>query len=144
MKQTWYQADTEPPFWCSTTKHNLDKDPDVDQDVKEDIWCDTEECVDSTEDQLGTSHLDEQVEWTPAKVCSPHMVTTGLLKKLGLKRDPAGHVTAGYIAQELKPSAVPIVIDTGCSISVTPFIEDFVMELQPTQEDVMQGLNDLV
>ena len=100
--------------------------------------------IDTSEDHLVTSHKDEQIEWTPAKVRQAHVATIGLLEKLGLKRNPTGCGTASYIAQEIKPSAVPIVIDTGCSISVTPFIEDFVTELQPAQEDAMQGLNDSV
>ena len=105
---------------------------------------DTRECVNMSETHFVASPADEHFEWTSAKVRQAHVATIGLLDKLGLKRDPTGCSAASYIAQEIKPSAVPIVIDTGCSISVTPFVEDFVTELQPAQEDAMQGLNDSV
>ena len=122
-QETLYQPETKSTFWYDTEQHDLDEEPEVDQDVEEDIWYDTKECVDTSEDQLTVSHMAQQIEWTPAKVRQAHVTTIGLLEKLGLKRNPAGHSTAGYIAQELKPSAVPIIIDAGCSISVTPFLK---------------------
>ncbi len=39
---------------------------------------------------------------------------------------------------------VPIVIDTGCSMSITPFIEDFVTDIEPLEELEMHGLTDSV
>ena len=142
-RETRYQPETESTFWYDTNQHDLDE-PEDDPDVESDVWYDTQGCVDKSEDHLVDTFVDEYIEWTPAKVRRAHVATIGLLDKLGLKRNPTGCGAVSYIAQEIKPSAVPIVIDTGCSISVTPFVEDFVTELQPAQEDAMQGLNDSV
>ena len=40
--------------------------------------------------------------------------------------------------------SVPIVIDTGCSMSITPFLDDFTTELRSAQDESMQGLKDSV
>ena len=73
------------------------------------------------------------------------MAATGLLDKMGLSRDSTKpYNSACFIVQDIQPGAVPLVMDTGCSISVTLFLEDFAFELQPAQEDSMQGLKDSV
>ena len=73
------------------------------------------------------------------------VASTGLLDKIGKQRDDGRPCsTAGYVMQDVQSGAVPIVIDTGCSISVTPFFEDFASESQPAEEEVMQGLKDAV
>jgi hypothetical protein len=45
-----------------------------------------------------------------------------------------------YLAQGVFRGDVPIVIDTGCSHSVTPFIEDFTGPITPILDDTMGGL----
>ena len=141
--ETWHCPEQESTFWYDTEQDDLDNHED-DPDVETDVWSNTQECVNMSETHFAAPPAGECFEWTSAKVRQVHVATIGLLDKLGLKRDPTGCSVASYIAQEIKPSAVPIVIDTGCSISVTPFVEDFVTELQPAQEDAMQGLNDSV
>ena len=39
---------------------------------------------------------------------------------------------------------MPIVIDTGCSVSLTPFLEDFITEIGPSQVSEMLGIADSV
>ena len=48
--------------------------------------------------------------------------------------------TQAHLVNDSSQSQVPIVINTGCSISVTPFLSDFVTVLTPPQEDSMTGL----
>ena len=49
-----------------------------------------------------------------------------------------------YLTQVAHRSDVPIVLDTGCSISVTPFEEDFCSELTQASEQEMCRLNSSV
>ena len=44
----------------------------------------------------------------------------------------------GYVAQQAE---VPVIIDTGASISLTPIITDFVGEIHPAELDSLQGLS---
>ena len=44
----------------------------------------------------------------------------------------------------MRTEDVPIATDTGCSLSVTPFRNDFVGELEPSNEKEMVGLKDSV
>ena len=40
----------------------------------------------------------------------------------------------------LTPDMVPLVIDTGASVTITPFQTDFITPLQPIQQTTIQGI----
>lgn len=40
----------------------------------------------------------------------------------------------------LTPDMVPLVIDTGASVTITPFQTDFITPLQPVQQTTIQGI----
>ncbi len=66
-----------------------------------------------------------------------------LLKELHYERSYSPIAYEGaYLVDDSHRSDVPVVFDTGCSFSVTPFIEDFVSELEHTDVSELTGLTD--
>ena len=70
------------------------------------------------------------------------VATTVLLEDLGIhcNRQSGPSVAEAYL-QDHHRRDVPIALDTGCSLSVSPFLEDFTTELTPTPDGEMRGLN---
>ena len=66
------------------------------------------------------------------------------MKELNAPRDPFGEYKGAYLLGNLRRTDVPIVIDTGASFSLTPFMENFVSPLEPADTDSMSGLADSV
>ena len=65
-----------------------------------------------------------------------------LLEDLGIHRNmQSGSSVAEACLQDHHRRDAPIVLDTGCSHSVSPFLEDFTTELTPTPDGEMRGLN---
>ena len=66
-----------------------------------------------------------------------------LLKELHYERSYSPIAYEGaYLVDDSHRSDVPVVFDTGCSFSVTPFIENFVSELEHTDVSELTGLTD--
>ena len=124
----WFDTEQEATFWC-----------DVDQHDEEDTWHDAQECARDEPELKQVRNLSD------VKVLKAFVASTKLLDQLGHNRSPAEpYSTSGFVVQNEQSLTVPMVIDTGCSISVTPFKEDFVTDIEPTQEDSMKGLKDSV
>ena len=62
-----------------------------------------------------------------------------ILKDVQIDRPPRSECQAGYIANSTGEN-IPIVFDTGCSFSLTPFHNDFTGPLSKTQIEEMKGL----
>ena len=76
---------------------------------------------------------------------SSFVVATDILEKLGIVGDQAQPFgTSGLIVHKIWHETVPIIIDAGCLISVTPFRDHFTDKPKPTQEETMQELKDSV
>ena len=75
-----------------------------------------------------------------------YVLTLELLEGLGFssEREDDDQLAGAFISADPRHGDVPIVIDTGCSHSVTPFLEDFSSELEPTANSQMNGLKDSV
>ena len=72
-----------------------------------------------------------------------YIATTAVLAELSmpiLGAEP--ELSIAYLASH--HGNVPIVLDTGCSMSITPFEEDFVGEITPVKGGEMHGLTDSV
>ena len=72
-----------------------------------------------------------------------------VLEELDLKvhRPLTGRVNGGVYNMQndsTKNWNVPIIIDSGCSISLTPFMEDFVTPLEPASVEEMEGIGNKV
>ena len=76
------------------------------------------------------------------RVARAHMLATDLLTGLGVTRSHA-HRAEAYLADD-KETDLPIVFDTGCSLSVSPFKSDFVGDLEEPDVNDMRGLSDSV
>ena len=138
-RHKWYTPPSEFTFWYDTTQYVSDA-----SDLDVEIWHNT---VQYAQEQIEHKLMSLMLlfELKTHVVRDAFVAATGLLEKMGLSRDSTKpYSISGFIVQEVQPGTVPIVIDTGCSISVTPFLEDFASELQPAQEDSMQGLKDSV
>ena len=74
-----------------------------------------------------------------------HMATIGLLLGLGISvtNTPQGNLSEAYLSHD-NQSELPVVFDTGCSLSVTPYESDFITALEEPDVDVMKGLSDSV
>ena len=79
---------------------------------------------------------------TPAVLVS-YVHTIRHLQSLGLPTPDIekANITSAHLANT-EGLNVPIVIDTGCSFSVTPFIDDFIERPQPTEHKEMGGMAD--
>lgn len=53
-------------------------------------------------------------------------------------------ISGTYLAEREQGREIPVVIDTGCSFSLTPFMSDFVTDLSPSEQEEMSGLSDSV
>lgn len=72
-----------------------------------------------------------------------YVSTHVLLDELGLQsRHSTGVLAEGYLSQNSHRGDIPIVLDTGCSLSVSPFIEDFTSDLELMSDSKMHGLSD--
>ena len=70
------------------------------------------------------------------------VAATGLVKALGVERASNISQKGAYLTDNQHRSDVPIVIDSGSSISVTPFIDDFTSNLTESDIPSLQGLTD--
>ena len=68
------------------------------------------------------------------------IATADLLRDVQFERPPDAAFKAGYIMQS-DGEMTPIVFDTGCSFSLTPFFSDFTQPLEKTEVDNMKGLS---
>ena len=76
---------------------------------------------------------------------SAYCATADALKDTHLHLKTAPHeLSAAYLINDQAHLDVPIIFDTGCSVSLTPFQEDFVTELDTTDCREMAGLADSV
>ena len=84
--------------------------------------------------------------WTKRGLAG-HVSTTTLLRELNLTPDEASPSTMRretcLLQQETMPDT-PIALDSGCSVSITPHLEDFVGDLRNTNDKEMHGLSDSV
>ena len=80
-----------------------------------------------------------------AAVVQAHMATIDLLDGLGISvtKTPHSNLSEAYLSNN-DNSELPIVFDTGCSLSVTPYEGDFITALEEPDVDVMKGLSDTV
>ena len=69
-----------------------------------------------------------------------------MLKDLGTPdmRVDAPVISEACLTHKGHRGDIPIVLDAGCSTSVTPHAEDFMSPIEPCKEEVMHGLNDSV
>ena len=78
------------------------------------------------------------------KVNCPRMANIaamGLCEELGITRQEGRRMQQScYLLDNTHRSDVPIVIDSGSSMSVTPFLEDFITDLEKSDVDDLQGL----
>jgi hypothetical protein len=89
------------------------------------------------------SQLNKRVLTSTHLLC--YVATVRLLEDLEEHNHEHHQVVGGaYIATDQQHSNIPIVIDSSCSFSVTPFLEDFTRALKSTAETKMTGLSDLV
>ena len=72
------------------------------------------------------------------------IAATSLLNEMNLPRKPSGIQSGAYLTENFRSWEVPIVIDTGASFSLTPFVEDFVDVLEDPDISEMHGLSDSV
>ena len=75
---------------------------------------------------------------------SAFIAATALLDELEWRRPSGSRYEGAYLADNHHRCDVPIVFDTGCSFSITPFQDDFVTELEDTDVAEMTGLTDKV
>jgi len=82
---------------------------------------------------------------TDTTVVQAHMATVDLLHGLGISvtNTPHSNLSEAYLAHD-DSNELPIVFNTGCSLSVTPFESDFISALEEPDVDVMKGLSDSV
>ena len=82
---------------------------------------------------------------TEVSVLQSLIMTADLLKEHGLSDIlPSEKGYHGFISQDHDQDRMPIVIDTGCSFSLTPNRDDFVGTLNETANGSMKGLTDSV
>ena len=67
-----------------------------------------------------------------------------LLKELRYDRPPGSQFEGAYITDHKAQCDTPIVFDTGCSFSVTPFIDDFVTGIRKTRVNDLAGIKETV
>lgn len=75
------------------------------------------------------------------KIKRAHVLANNMLDELGI-RGAHAHRAQAYLVND--ESDLPIVFDTGASLSVTPFLSDFVGELEEPDVEEMKGLVDSV
>ena len=75
---------------------------------------------------------------------SAFIAAADLYKELRYDRPIDSRFEGAFIADRTQGCDVPIVIDTGCSFSVTPFPEDFVTEIEPTNVLDLTGIKEKV
>ena len=81
---------------------------------------------------------------THREVNTAYIAAANLMKELHYKREPAGQYECAYIADNHHRCDVPVVIDTGCSFSVTPFVQDYVSSIEETDVPELTGITDVV
>ena len=72
------------------------------------------------------------------------IATADLMKELHYNRTPGSKQEVAYLSGDQSKCDVPVVFDTGCSFSVTPFKEDFVTNLETTKVRNLVGLKESV
>ena len=108
-----------------------------------DVWYDTRQ----SNNLVPTHGLDPRCPliWIQRTLQSSFVAATGILEKLGIEQDQGQPFSISrLIVHKIRHETVPIVLDTGYLILMTPFRDNFTEEPKPTQEETMQGLKDSV
>ena len=92
---------------------------------------------------LGLDDLFQQHQYD-VKISRSFIAAADLLKELHYHRPHDAQYGGAYIADVGPNCDVPVVFDTGCSFSVTPFESDFVTDIEPTEVKELVGLTDKV
>ena len=78
-----------------------------------------------------------------SRLSDAYIAAARLTKELNIRSTTSPQCRMGtYLIDDSPSSHVPIVFDTGCSTSVTPFAEDFVSEIKPADIQDLTGLTD--
>ena len=118
-------------------------------DTQDDIWYDIPPSPqDNSTRGLDTLELKAQSEdpssLTP-EIHRAYVATTSLLSRLGVQPSSSFHgPSQAYLINKNGSKEIPIVIDTGCSISVSPYEEDFITPIERSNETKMHGLKDSI
>ena len=81
---------------------------------------------------------------TPESLVQAHIATATRSEDLHVRYEPEPGGARAYLADGRSRCDVPIVFDTGCSFSVTPFMDDFVTPLRKADVSQLNGLTDIV
>ena len=123
----WYDADYENIYWYDTITYEEWYDPETIpnyiQFTLDETWYEPRQENDLRDilPEFGIC-LGKRDALNNVRSLSAHIAAIGLLKELGTKIDTRSSCrTAVYLTRDTHRGDMPIVIDTGCSISVTPF-----------------------
>ena len=92
---------------------------------------------------LGLDDMFQQHQYD-VRISQSFIAAADLLKELHYHRPDDAQYGGAYIADIGPNCDVPVVFDTGCSFSVTPFESDFVTDIEPTEVKELVGLTDKV
>ena len=92
---------------------------------------------------LGLDDLFHQHQYD-VKINQSFIAAADLLKELHYHHPADAQYGGAYIADTGPNCNVPVVFDTGCSFSVTPFESDFISDIEPTDVKELVGLTDKV
>jgi len=143
-KERWYDSYDE--LWCEASSFELDLTP---YNLQDEVWYET---------RSGSDIIDHQETWYDASASSnsecgsrtlsyttqvAYIATIGKVLGSSLKVDStsAAYQSEAYLCDETCRYKVPIVIDTGCSVSVSPCLRDFIGPLKQDGISEMHGLS---
>ena len=76
----------------------------------------------------------------PVREYEPTCPLTPFLAKEKLVQLAAFEATSHDSITPMTPDMVPLILDTGASVSITPFLSDFITPLQPVQHVTIKGI----
>ena len=114
--------------------------------MEDDVWYDANDGIIRRTDELeklqyGFFSLAGRTMTT--RTMLGYIATRCMLSDLGAQQTSldANPYTEAYLVDRAVRSDVPVVLDTGCSMSIAPFEEDFVTPVEPSSDDQMHGLD---
>ena len=147
VEQLKIEVELEKKVKHFVSKFNDEVEPEHEEEEFEDAMETEQELESKSELEMKPDNaptIKEQVD-QDLQVLSSYIAAAQIQRDLEYLRDKKGIVSHAYIQKGNKhESCMPIVIDTGCSLSLTPIKSDFVTKLSKTEVTDMQGIGNSI
>jgi hypothetical protein len=141
--RTYWDENTERKPGIPSTQHDVTENYGVPHQSIEDLLKHID-VLQRNESEYAIQNELFEIRHDKNEFATAFIAAADLLKELRYNRPEGSTMSGAYIANNQHRCDVPVVFDTGCSFSITPFKEDFTSTIEKTDVKDLAGLTDTV